>query len=117
VTKTDFRPDQLQSQAEAALHARATRISAAQGNVTTPLPMASGAAPSSVAQLTNCVSHVAGSRNILLVDLAYYEGEHATIIVVGTAPNGPGTVYAVGGSCSASDKDILAQRPLPSPSR
>jgi hypothetical protein len=117
VTKTNFRPDQLQKQAEAALvTARATRIKAAAGDVTTPFPMAAGAAPSSVAQLSKCVSHVAGGRNVLLVDLAYYQGKHATIIVVGTAPSGPGTIYAVGGSCSASNKDILAQRPLPAPS-
>lgn len=118
VTQTHFRPDQLQGQAEAALHtARATKISAAQGDVNSPLPMAAGAAPSSIGQLTKCVSHVAGNRAVLLVDLAYYQGKHATIIVVGTAPYGPGTIYAVGGGCSASDKDILAQRPLPAPSR
>ncbi len=63
VTKTDFIPDQLQTQAEAALHtARATRINAAQGDLTSPLPMASGAAPSSVGQLTKCVSHVAAGQ-------------------------------------------------------
>ena len=117
VTKTNFVPGQLQKQAEAALvTARATRIKAAAGDVTTPFPMAAGAAPSSVAQLSKCVSHVAGGRNVLLVDLAYYQGQHATIIVVGTAPSGPGTIYAVGGGCSASNKDILAQRPPPSPS-
>ena len=97
VTKTNFRPDQLQAQAEAALvTARATRLKAAQANVTSPLPMANGAEPSSVSQLSKCVSHVAGGRNVLLVDLAYYQGQHATIIVVGTAPSGPGTIYAVG---------------------
>jgi hypothetical protein len=116
VTKTNFLPDQLQTQAEAALvTARATRIKATQG-MGSPLPMATGAEPSSVTQLSKCVSHVAAGRNVLLVDLAYYRGRHATIIVVGTPPSGPGTIYAVGGNCSASDTDILAQRPLPSPS-
>ena len=117
VTRTNFLPDHLQAQAETALvTARATRIKAAQGNVSTPYPLANGAAASSAADLGQCVSNVAAGRNVLLVDLAKYQGRPATIIVVGTAPDGPGAIYAVGAKCSASDKDILAQRPLPAPS-
>ena len=117
VTQTNFLPDRLQAQAEAALRAaRITNIKAAQGNISSPLAQANGAAAGGPAALSKCVSNIAAGRDVLLVDIAQYQLKPATIVVVGTAPSGPGTIYAVGGSCSASDKDILAQRPLPSPS-
>jgi hypothetical protein len=117
VTKTNFDPEHLQAQAESALDtARATRLRAAPGDVTSPLPLANSAATGSSAQLSQCVSNIAAGRNVLLVDLANYQSVPATIIVIGTAPDGPGTIYAVGAKCTGSDKDILGQQPLPAPS-
>jgi hypothetical protein len=117
VTRTNFVPDRLQAQAATALQTvRLTNLKAATGDMASPLAQANGAAAGSPAQLSKCVSNVAAGRDVLLVDIAHYQHKPATIIVVGTAPSGPGTIYAVGASCSASDKDILAQRPLPSPS-
>jgi hypothetical protein len=116
VTDTNFDPKHLQAQAEAALvTANTTRLRAAAGNVTSPLPLA-GTATGSAAQLSQCVSNIAAKRNVLLVDIANYQSKPATIIVVGTAPDGPGTIYAVGAKCTGSDKDILGQQPLPGPS-
>ena len=117
VTSTNFSPDHLQAQVQTALvTARATRISAAKNDVASPYPLANGTAAGSVGQLSQCVGNIAAGRNVLLVDIAKYEQRPATIIVVGTAPDGPGTIYVVGAKCGASDKDILAQRPLPAPS-
>jgi hypothetical protein len=64
-------------------------------------------------QLTGCVSNIAAGRNVLLVDIARYGGTPATIIVVGSAPSGPGVIYAVGPACSATATDVLAQQNLP----
>jgi hypothetical protein len=116
VTNTNFVPDHLQAQVQTALvTARATKIRAAAGDATS-LPLANSAATSSASQLSKCVSNIAAGRHVVLVDLAKYQQRPATIIVVGAAPDGPGTIYAVGAKCTGSDKDILAQRPLPAPS-
>jgi hypothetical protein len=80
-------------------------------------PYASSAASGivSAGQLHACVSKVAAGKNVLLVDSAKYEGKAAMIIVVGTPPDGPGVIYAVGLSCSAASADILARQDLPRP--
>lgn len=117
-TNTNFVPDRLQSQAQAALRAeRATRLKAVPGELNSPFPLANGAGAISTAQLSKCVSNVASGREVLLIDIAQYQRKPATIIVVGTPPDGPGTIYAVSASCSASNRGILAQRPLPPPAR
>jgi hypothetical protein len=117
-TNTNFVPDRLQAQAQAALRVeRATKLKAVQGALNSPFPLANGAGAISTAQLSKCVSNVAAGRQVLLVDIARYQDKAATIIVVGTPPEGPGTIYAVGQGCSASNRDIQAQQPLPSPSR
>jgi hypothetical protein len=107
-TSTDFVPARLQAQALAALaYVRAGAFKAAQG-VTNDSPQASAATT-----LSGCVSSVAAGRNVLLVDIAHYEGKVATIIVVGKPPAGPGTIYVAGAGCSASNRHILAQQQLP----
>lgn len=112
-TSTDFVPARLEAQALAALnYVRISALKAAQG-VTNPSPQAN-ATSSGGAALNGCVGNVAAGRNVLLVDIARYEGKAATIIVVGKPPNGPATIYAVGAGCSASNRHILAQQPLPS---
>lgn len=117
VTSTNFVPDRLQAQAEATIQGRYSKLNAAQRDLTSPFAAANGMPSGSTAQLSKCVSNVAAGRQVLLVDIAKYQLKPATIIVVGTPPNGPGTIYAVGAGCSSSNRDILAQRPLPSPSR
>jgi len=111
-TSTDFVPARLQAQALAALaYVRASDLKAAQG-VTNASPQATATA-GGAASLSGCVSTVAAGRNVLLVDIAHYEGKVATIIVVGKPPAGPGTIYVAGAGCSASNRHILAQQQLP----
>lgn len=106
-TSTNFLPVTLQAQAQKAL--QAARLGAAK-----TLPGATPAATGIGArQLAGCVSNIAAGRNVLLVDLAKYQGNPATIIVVGSGPSGPGVVYAVGPACSATDTDVLGQQNLP----
>jgi hypothetical protein len=56
---------------------------------------------------------VAADRDVLLVDLARYRGQKATIIIVASHGSSQARVYAAGASCSASDADILATQNLP----
>jgi anti-sigma factor RsiW len=64
-------------------------------------------------KLSRCVNLIAAGRNLLLVELAKYEGAPATIVVVGPRPSGPARAYAVGTRCSASDKAILYSVAMP----
>jgi hypothetical protein len=66
------------------------------------------------AKLQGCVNRVAAGRNVLLVDVAKYEGSPATIIVVRAGSSGRAEVYAAGSGCSASKSDILASQSLAS---
>ncbi len=68
--------------------------------------------------LVQCVERVAGpsavqAGKVDMVDEARYRGHPATIIVVQATSGSPATVYVAGPRCSASDRDILAQAPLP----
>ena len=70
--------------------------------------------------LAECVEQVAGAsavqeHKVDLVDQAHYRGHPATIIVVAATSGRPAMVYVAGPRCSASERDILAQAPLPSP--
>lgn len=66
-------------------------------------------------QLQGCIGKVAAGRDVQLVDIAQYRGKAATIVIVGGQGSSPATVYAVGGSCSASNADVLAHQNLPLP--
>jgi hypothetical protein len=64
-------------------------------------------------QLSGCVANVAGAQNVLLVELANYEGHPATIIVLATASQRSAEVWVVSDSCSASDRHALAHLKVP----
>ena len=68
--------------------------------------------------LAQCVEEVAGApavqaRKVDMVDEARYRGHPATIIVVAATSGKPAMVYVAGSRCSASERDIQAQAPLP----
>jgi len=118
-TTTKFLPAHLRAQALSALAAaRATSLNQAAGTLASPSPVPGGvfATGTNAAQLAGCVSKVANGRNVLLVDMAYYQDKSATIIVVGTPPKGPGTIYVLAAGCSADHPNVLAQRAFPAPS-
>ncbi len=74
--------------------------------------------PAAHSVLAECVEQVAGTsavqpHRVELVDQAHYGGQPATIIVVAAPSGRAGMVYVAGPRCSASERDILAQAPLP----
>jgi predicted anti-sigma-YlaC factor YlaD len=109
-TGTDFEPGTLRQQTVAALGTvRTANLKQAGNTFSSPLtPSATNGVNAD--QLHGCVSKVAAGQDVLLVDLAKYESKAATVIVVGKAPNGPGTVYVVGPGCSATNPDILTKQ-------
>jgi len=112
-TGTNFQPATLVAQARAAISAAGVGdMSSAERALTNGGEPA--AAPVNLPKLEACVGNVANGRNVVLVDVAMFQGKPATIIVLGPATGGPGMVYAVGATCSATNKDILSQQFLPS---
>jgi hypothetical protein len=64
------------------------------------------------ATLEGCVSRVASGAEVLLVDLARYQGTAATIIVTETSSTSAEQVWVVGRGCSSASPDVLAHRQL-----
>jgi anti-sigma factor RsiW len=64
-------------------------------------------------RLRACVGLIAAGRDVLMVDLAKYLGQRATIIVVGNGSGKPPEAFAVGSRCSGTVKDILRDQLLP----
>jgi hypothetical protein len=60
-----------------------------------------------LASLRGCVDRIADGSLVLLVDVARYRGQPATVIVTETAQTGPMQIYVVGTGCSASGGDVL----------
>ncbi|MBC6456477.1 anti-sigma factor family protein [Actinomadura sp. HBU206391] len=58
-------------------------------------------------QLSACVDRIAGGRQPLLVDVADYDGEPATVIVLPTQNRSDLDVWVVGSKCSTKASDVL----------
>jgi hypothetical protein len=116
-TGTNFTAATLVAEARRVLAAvRESNLKLSNQAITSPY--ASPATASAIAranQLRMCVRKVAAGQNVLLVDVAKYQGKAATIIIVGTEPDGPGVIYAAGPGCSAVSTDILGKQDLPRP--
>jgi hypothetical protein len=121
-TATDFSPASLDVQVSAALSQVKGTHAGTFGGSGTPAGRSSPArSPSAgsrfggipLPELQACVTRVAAGHEVLLVDLARYQGRPATIIV--TAPASPAArqVWVVGQGCSGSRSDVLAHRPVP----
>ncbi len=67
-----------------------------------------------VAQLSGCVSRASAGREVLLVEVARYQGARAVIIVMRSAPAGPDLeVVVAGAGCSASAADVITKTTVP----
>ena len=67
-----------------------------------------------VAQLSGCVSRVSAGREVVLVEVARYQGARAVIIVMRPVPAGPDLEVVVAGTgCSASAADVITTTTVP----
>jgi hypothetical protein len=69
----------------------------------------------SVAALRGCVDRVAAGSLVLLVDVAHYRDQPATVIVTRAAETGPMEIWVVGAGCSASSSDVLQRATAAAP--
>lgn len=68
----------------------------------------------SVRSLEACISLLAAGRDVLLVDVARYEGSPATVIVTANSPAARTLfVWVVGLACSGSHSDVIADVTIP----
>jgi hypothetical protein len=112
-TATDYEPGQLGRQAAAELALASRPVAGGPSSGERPVPAAPGGATfggAPVSRLSGCVGRVAGGAAVLLVDVAAYRGQPATIIVTAGSPE---QVWVVGPGCSASASDVLAHQSLP----
>lgn len=65
-----------------------------------------------VARLQGCVSRLAAGQQVLLVDVARYQGTPATVIVTRASAAGPEQVWVVGTGCSDTGSDVLTHLTL-----
>ena len=110
-TSTNYQPEHLTQQVTAAL-AQARSKPTATPNM--GLPRSDQRTSSGqLARLSACLSRVAGSQPVRLVDLAQFRGSAATIIVTAATSSQAAQVWVVGPGCSRSASDVLEHRRLP----
>jgi len=103
---TNYQPGRLAAQASAVL----------AGHSPKPLPSAGIGRVAPVLafpDLAACVSHVAGRRHPLLVDVARYRGHPAAIIVLPATNSAKSRVLVIAEGCTATTAHILATAPFP----
>jgi anti-sigma factor RsiW len=92
---------------------RQSNFAYAKNAMTSPFAYSGPNNTADAAQIRGCVSKVAAGRDVLLVDLARFQGQQATIVIVASHGSAPAMAYAAGASCSGSNADILATQNLP----
>ena len=65
----------------------------------------------SSAPVRACVQKLAGRASLIRVENAHYEGQPATLVVVGTSSGG--TAWIAGKNCSATSRDVLDTTSVP----
>jgi hypothetical protein len=113
-TSRDFTPANLRSQVGSDL-ARYGAVEASPNVVRRPASSARqtatvGGIP--VSTLQDCVNRIAAGQQVLLVEVAHYQGSPATVIVTGTSSAGPDEVWVVGAGCSGTSPEVLTHVPL-----
>jgi hypothetical protein len=120
-TGTDFRPDTLVPQVQGVLTADRISPAARAPGVTSPLAQAGTSAAGSAERfgsfsrtaLEGCVTRIAAGHQVVLVDVATYQGAPAAVIVTAAGKQGSEQAWAVGAGCSASNSDVLKRASLP----
>jgi hypothetical protein len=111
---TNFTPANLRSQVRSDL-----APSGATGTVPRALRSSASAAHQgatvggiAVVTLQGCVNRIAAGHKVLLVDVARYKNQPATVIVTAASAGGPKQVWVVGAGCSSGSSDLLAHATL-----
>jgi hypothetical protein len=110
-TGTNYRSARLTQQVSGVIAAHRAHASSAvpaatanSGTAATP--------PTPPRTLSGCVSRIAAGRTVLLVDVARFDHQAATIIVIARQGASAAQVWVVRPGCSATASDILAHRAL-----
>jgi len=117
---TDFMPGTLSSQAAAAVkearqegvHPMGTRQATAAPDIHSNANIGMSGNGTASGAVQSCVNAIAAGREVLLVELAKYSGNPATLIVTAALGSKPAEAWIVGPLCSAADHDLLAHARL-----
>jgi hypothetical protein len=110
-TTTNYQPAHLTRQVTATLARARNKPAMTPGTGLPRSDQRTGSAE--LAQLSGCLSRVAGGEPVRLVDLARFRGSAATIIVTAATGSHAGQVWVVGPGCSRSASDVLEHQRLP----
>jgi hypothetical protein len=111
MTGTEFTTVSLRSQVSSDLRKYSAGVAAGSNAVPKPTSPAKqsltfAGIPASILQ--GCVNRIAAGQEVLLVDVARYQGTPATVIVTRTSAASPEQVWVVGVGCSGARSDVLA---------
>ncbi|HEX4657587.1 MAG TPA: zf-HC2 domain-containing protein [Streptosporangiaceae bacterium] len=110
-TTTDFTPANLRSQVSSDLSPPHSAFRAASPNARQNLPSPAGQPLTlggiPVSTLQDCVNRIAAGQQVLLVEVARYQGTPATVIVTSAQAGSPELVWVVGTGCSGTSNDLL----------
>jgi hypothetical protein len=115
---TNFVAARLRTDVISAVHAaQAIEAFAGQPSASTAAQLTSSATDPaagnpSARQLAGCIELLSPGRTILLIDIASYQGKPAAVIVTAPTLVSKAEAWAVGSSCSATTKDVLAHAAL-----
>jgi Putative zinc-finger len=114
-TGTDFTAASLRSQVSSDLRrygAGGAAASNARNKRASPAkqPLTFAGIPASTLQ--GCVDRIAAGQQVLLVEVARYQGAPATVIVTRASAASPEQVWVVGAGCSGTRSDLLAHMAL-----
>jgi len=111
-TGTDYRPGQLGAQV------RQSIAESGPASAASPVPSGHASAPQQAlglpaTALEGCVTRIASGGHVLLVDVAKYEGQRATVVATQTPGASSIRVDVVGPGCSAGGSDLIASQVIP----
>ena len=106
---TNYQPAQLKAQVRATL----ARFALKAAGPVEAAPSVTPGPSAGLISLRACLRRVAGGRYVQLVDLAYYEGKPAAIIVIPGPGANEATVRVVATGCSATATDLIFSTLLP----
>lgn len=108
-TTRDFTPANLRRQVSSALppHGAVRASPNARQNLAPPAGRAPTVGGIPVSTLQGCVNRIAAGQQVLLVEVARYQGAPATVIVTSAQAGSPEQVWVVGTGCSGTSNDLL----------
>jgi hypothetical protein len=105
---TNYTPAKLKVEVRSTLTRFRAQALAGSPAPRSPVSEGNSSPTSGNSALAGCVTRIAHGQQVLLVDVASYQGTQATVVVTGGPAGGPEQAWVVGTGCSRASSDLLA---------